>query len=78
LNSTWKNGRLTPGYRKPFDLLAVTNLAYQKEKALSPSKDGLFDIWLPFVDSFRIELLTPSEEIFILFGMFPQTGFIDI
>ena len=52
-NSTWKDGRLTPGYRKPFDLLAVTNLTYQKEKAISPSKDGLFDIWLPGTDSNR-------------------------
>ncbi|MFZ5452535.1 MAG: zinc ribbon domain-containing protein [Thermodesulfobacteriota bacterium] len=51
--STWKDGRLTPGYRKPFDLLAVTNLAYQKKKALSPAKDGLFDIWLPGTDSNR-------------------------
>ena len=52
-NSSWKDGRLIPGYRKPFDLLAVTNLAYQKEKAFSPTKDGLFDIWLPGTDSNR-------------------------
>jgi len=52
-NSSWKDGRLTPGYRKPFDLLAVTNIAYQKEKALSSAKDGLFDIWLPGTDSNR-------------------------
>jgi hypothetical protein len=61
-NSSWKDGRLTPVYRKPFDLLAVTNLAYQREKALSPSKDGLFDIWLPFLDSFRTFLITESES----------------
>ncbi len=52
-NSTWKDGRLTPVYRKPFDLLAVTNLAYQREKALFPTKEGLFDIWLPGTDSNR-------------------------
>jgi len=34
-------------YGKPFDSLAVTNAAYQKEKAISPQKDDLFDIWLP-------------------------------
>ena len=52
-NSSWKDGRLTPVYRKPFDLLAVTNLAYQREKALFPTKEGLFDIWLPGTDSNR-------------------------
>ena len=44
LNSTWKNGYLSPTYRKPFDMLAVTNIAYQKQKAASPSKDDLFAI----------------------------------
>ena len=46
-NSTWKDGKLIPAYRKPFDLLALTNTAYQKEKAVSSKKDGLFEIWLP-------------------------------
>jgi site-specific DNA recombinase len=52
-NSIWKNGRLYPNYRQPFDMLAETNLAYQKEKAVSPQKNGLFDIWLPETDSNR-------------------------
>jgi hypothetical protein len=50
-NSTWKDGKLIPAYRKPFDLLALTNTAYQKEKAVSSKKDGLFEIWLPGQDS---------------------------
>ncbi len=50
-NSTWKHGELIPKYRKPFDMLAVTNVAYKKEKAASPSKDDLSDIWLPRTDS---------------------------
>ena len=50
-NSTWKNGKLIPAYRNPFDLLALTNTAYQKEKAASSKKDGLFEIWLPGQDS---------------------------
>jgi hypothetical protein len=29
-----------------FDLLALTNTAYQKEKATSSKKDGHFEIWL--------------------------------
>jgi len=32
---------------KWYDLLAVTNLAYQREKALFPTKEGLFDIVAP-------------------------------
>lgn len=43
-NSTWKYGRLFPNYRKPFNLLAVTNSTYQKEKTALDIKDGLFEI----------------------------------
>ncbi|MFZ7113386.1 MAG: recombinase family protein [Desulfatiglandales bacterium] len=50
-NSLWKDGRLIPNYRQPFDILAKNNLAYQKEKASFPKKIGLFDIWLPGTDS---------------------------
>jgi site-specific DNA recombinase len=46
-NSTWKDGRLIPQYRKPFDLLAVTNRSYQQTKATSPEESGLCPIWLP-------------------------------
>ena len=46
-NCTFSEGQITPTYRKPFDSLAVTNAAYQKEKAISPQKDDLLDIWLP-------------------------------
>lgn len=52
-NSIWKDGKLIPNYRKPFDLLAVTNTAYQKQKATSSSENGLFDFWLPGTDSTR-------------------------
>jgi site-specific DNA recombinase len=50
-NSTWKDGRLIPNYRIPFDLLAVTNSEYQKQKATSGLENGLFDFWLPGTDS---------------------------
>ena len=50
-NSTWKDGKLIPAYRKIFELLALTNTAYQKEKAVSSKKDGPFEIWLPEEDS---------------------------
>ena len=50
-NCLWKDGALIPKYRKPFDMLAVTNSAYQKKKATSRVKSGLSEIWLPGRDS---------------------------
>jgi site-specific DNA recombinase len=50
-NCLWKNGALIPHYRKPFDLLALTNSAYQKRKATSRAKSGLSENWLPGRDS---------------------------
>jgi site-specific DNA recombinase len=50
-NSIWKGGKLLPNYRKPFDLIAVTNVAYQKEKATSPAKSDPSDIWWAVRDS---------------------------
>ena len=43
-NSSWKDGTLFPNYRKPFDLLAVTNAEYNKKKAASCNKSDLFGI----------------------------------
>ena len=50
-NCLWKDGTLVPNYRKPFDILALTNSAYQKQKATSRAKSGLSEIWLPGRDS---------------------------
>ena len=52
-NSTWKDGRLQPSYRQPFDMLSEINVSYQKEKAIFPKKKGLFEFWLPSTDSNR-------------------------
>jgi site-specific DNA recombinase len=46
-NCTWKDGRLTVTFRKPFDTIADTNAAYETEKAASGSADGLSERWLP-------------------------------
>jgi hypothetical protein len=40
-----------PNYQKPFDMLALTNVAYQKRKATSRVKSGPSEIWLPGRDS---------------------------
>ena len=50
-NSQWKDGVLIPTYRKPFDLLAATNMSYTKTKATSDEKSSLCPVWLPGPDS---------------------------
>ncbi len=50
-NCSWKGGRLAVTFRQPFDILADTNLAYQKKKAANGSVNGLSEIWLPGQDS---------------------------
>jgi len=46
-NSIWQQGKLIPTYRKPFDMLTVTNLFSQKKKAVNGKIDSLRLIWLP-------------------------------
>jgi site-specific DNA recombinase len=50
-NSILQDGQLIPTYRKPFDMLAITNAVYHKEKAASGGADGFSEIWLPGPDS---------------------------
>lgn len=65
-NSTWKRTKFIPHYRRPSEMIVVANTAYQKEKAVFPQKDGLFDIWFPFQDAFRTQLAVPSEELEVI------------
>ena len=50
-NCTWADGSLTPDYRKPFDLLVKTNVAYQESVEVSQEKLDFRPIWLPGQDS---------------------------
>ena len=50
-NSTWAGGELTVNFRKPFDLIAITNDEYKQKKATNPKKSDLIEIWRPRVDS---------------------------
>ncbi len=45
-NSTWKDRTLTVTFRQPFDILAVTNSAWQREKAAGATSSDLRPIWL--------------------------------
>ena len=42
-NSTWAGGELASNFRKPFDMIAVSNRAYQRKKATFPEENDLFD-----------------------------------
>jgi hypothetical protein len=53
-NSSWKDSRLILNYRKPFDILALTNAGMQKKRAAPPKKHGPFENWLPGRDSLRL------------------------
>ena len=44
------HGQLMPNFRKPFDLLAVTNKEYQIKKATFQEKSGLLNLWRPLPD----------------------------
>ena len=50
-NSTWKDGKLIPNYRKPFDLLAITNTKYRGKRRSGMSKKDAFEIWRAQEDS---------------------------
>ena len=50
-NSSWKDGKLTPTYRKPFDLIVEANALAKKEKAASDDTHGLHPVWLGNRDS---------------------------
>jgi site-specific DNA recombinase len=45
-NSTWKDRTLTATFRQPFDILAITNTAWQRQKAAGATSSDLRPIWL--------------------------------
>jgi site-specific DNA recombinase len=50
-NCTWKDGELTATFRQPFDLLAETVIATEKEPGLEVASDLKNEKWLPEQDS---------------------------
>ncbi len=45
-NSTWDGENLIPTYRKPFDLIAVTNAEHKQKELAGATKSELRPIWL--------------------------------
>jgi len=50
-NSIWEDGNLTCNFKKPFDLMVVTNMSYHEKRAGSHRGNDPFAIWLPNPDS---------------------------
>ena len=50
-NSVWKDDRLEPAYKKPFDFLAENNQRAKRKKAAAGTENGSFENWLPGRDS---------------------------
>jgi site-specific DNA recombinase len=50
LNSTWKDGKLTVAFRKPFDSIAEAGASFEMESVAGLSEDELMRIWLPGED----------------------------
>jgi hypothetical protein len=57
--ATWVGGKLTPNYKKPFDLIseAVKMQAEEEERTGKKfDKTAQNENWLPWLDSFRTSL----------------------
>ena len=50
-NCTWKDGELTATFRQPFDILAETVIATEKESGVEVASDLKNEKWLPEQDS---------------------------
>ena len=71
-NSTWKDQTLTATFRQPFDLLAVTNTAWQRQKAAGGNSSDLRPIWLPTLDTLRNFFYAPTVEMKLTFDLLRQ------
>ena len=45
-NCTWKGGGLQATFRQPFDMIAVSNVVNEKQKAAGGESNGSFENWL--------------------------------
>ena len=50
-NSVWREGKIVPLWRQPFDMIAVANESQQAPSSSNGPETGLNANWLPFADS---------------------------
>jgi len=68
-NSVWREGKIVPVWRQPFDMIAVANESQEAATAGSGPENGLNRNWLPFVGNYRTFLNSPSIDHSGLFGV---------
>ena len=56
-NSTWKDGRLHPNFKQPFDLIADAASAALVSHRQNDAEIVKTEIWLPFLDTYRTQLM---------------------
>ncbi len=61
-SGSWRDGELTAALRQPFDLIAETTAIDARRKAAGVASNGLSEIWLPYVDTYRTMCRTPEPE----------------
>jgi hypothetical protein len=65
-NCSWKDGHLTVRYRQPFDLLVDTAENAQGLAAAEGPEIAKTEIWLPFLDTYRMLCLAPAPPLKLL------------
>jgi hypothetical protein len=52
-NSVWKEGKIVPAWRQPFDMIALANESAQAGTGRELTETGSNQNWLPSLDAFR-------------------------
>jgi site-specific DNA recombinase len=66
-NSVWKEGKIVPAWRQPFDMIALANESAQTETVGELTESGLNQNWLPGMDSnHELDRILMSHNLLIL------------
>jgi site-specific DNA recombinase len=66
-NSVWREGKIVPVWRQPFEMIAFANESAQTETSGEPPEHGLNQNWLPGMDSnHELDKILKSRNLLIL------------
>ena len=71
-NSVWREGKIVPVWRQPFDMIALANESAQAEPVGQPPEAGLNQNWLPLVGDYRTFLTNPGTRLEELTSLNPS------
>jgi hypothetical protein len=60
---TWKDGRLTAAYRRPFGLLSKMLIAPEKKTPAEQARTGISGNWPRIVDAYRTLCIAPAPAV---------------